>query len=487
MRTAERAARIKPVPAQVQLLEKQLLSADAKVRQVGIDSIPDLGAPAEPLANCISGLLEHQNWYVRQSAAFACARAAESPGAADAAIRGVAGARLLHNDAYVRTCAGRALITVTQPYSTGTDDPTNESDVALGVTAEAAGMAAQETAAKLSSEDQAARETALETLSEMGACAAPYAAQIGACVSDPNLSVRNAAIEAFAALGAWVSDGSLAAGEGLSHSDAAVRRSAERALVALSEHSGEAAATGAAAQLEKQDAVARHAACVCLAKLGPLAGPHGKSLSACLEDIDSKVRLAAQRALVNAGPNALPSLEHIRKVLNSNNPDARRTAVDTMRGLSAACPQFAQAVGRTFHEDSGVGADVTRERIQAVKVLGGAGANARPYLRDVVKALEAVDIAERRAAIEALEDLGEHAGPVAEQVARCLLHADADVRRAAAEALSLMGVHAGHCLHRLEGMVDTEEDPDVRHACEQALELVRESGAIGIASPTKDG
>mmetsp|Transcript_117046 Transcript_117046/g.377713 ORF Transcript_117046/g.377713 Transcript_117046/m.377713 type:complete len:185 (-) Transcript_117046:171-725(-) len=173
------------------------------------------------------------------------------------------------------------------------------------------------------------------------------------------------------------------------------------------------------------------------------------------------------------------NLKHVKKRLSAESPDARRAAVDAMRGLSKVCPEYVQVMGKLLQEDAD-----DFQRVQILDIFGGAAANAQPYLLDIVKELEHPDWAVRRAAIECLQDLGEHATPTASQVARRLLHHDPDVKRAAAEALGRMGVHAGGYGHRIQGTLDTEEDPDVRRACEVALQLLEAAGDMDGTPPT---
>merc|ERR1711865_153854 len=98
------------------------------------------------------------------------------------------------------------------------------------------------------------------------------------------------------------------------------------------------------------------------------------------------------------------------------------------------------------------------------------------YLEEIAKALEDKDWGLRRVAIEALCDLQEHGDAAAAEVARRLLHHDPDVRRAAAEALGRMGLHAGEYGHRVEGLLDTEEDPDVKSTCADACDMLYAAG-----------
>merc|ERR1712066_431184 len=115
---------------------------------------------------------------------------------------------------------------------------------------------------------------------------------------------------------------------------------------------------------------------------------------------------------------------------------------------------------------------------QILNILGGSGANCKAYLADMARELESSDWGVRQAAVEAFADLGEHAAIGAKEVARRLLSADRDTRRAAAEAIGMMGKHAGEYGRRVEVLLDTEDDEDVRRSCEQAAKKLEEAGVL---------
>jgi HEAT repeat protein len=465
---------VKKVPASVQLLLLQLKNSDASTRRNGGETIPTLHAPAEPLTDSIGELFGHENWYVRQSAAEALSHCVESQGAADLATRVVAAPYMDDKDEQKRRCAGD---TLTRIVSIVTADEGNESNIKHDP--ETARAAATEAAARLKSEDPGVRRNAIDTLSHMGRCATPHASEIGERLADPDISVRNAAVRAFTVLGTAAAGGAPEAGVLLAHADPVVRRTGARGIIALAAHSGAAAADGVAAQLHHQNPTTRTAAALCLADLGPLAAPHGKELAQLLEDEDVHVRCAAVRALAHAGPKVAAHMAHIKARLGHSNPNTRRAAVDTIRSLAGTCASFAQAMGKTLHEETQQQtADVIRQMQQILTILGGAGRNAVPYLADIARELEAGDWAIRQASIEALCDLGEHADKAAKEVARRLLHPDRDTRRAAAEALGRMGTHAGEYGRRVEALLDTEEDEDVRRTCEVAAQRLHEAGVL---------
>lgn len=480
--TAERMRRIKPVPAPVQYLDKQLQSADTEIRQTGLDSIHKMNVPSEPLTDCLARLMEHQNWYVRQAAADGVVRAAQVPKAVEVALRDVAGKRMETEDIYTRSCASRALVGVVQKHL-APDEGEKEgfvgsfSTAGPGIPEQVAAEAASQVAQRLTHEDPRIVQNAVEALTQMGECAAPHAPQLGACIANPDVGVRNAIIRAFKNLGVPAAGGADDLGQRLAHEDPITRRAATRALLAMSHHSGAAAAAGAAAQLKNPDPIARQAAAACLATLGPLAAPWAKHLSARLEDDDTSVRITAVRALVNGGPSTAPYVKHVKHRMNSEDPEVRAAAVDAMRGLARVCPVYAKAVGKMLAEDAEQSGGI-QQRVQALKVLAGAEANAQPYLTDIVTELQYPDWAVRRAAIEALQDLKEHAVPVASQVARRVLHHEPDTRRAAAEALGLMGIHSAGFGDRLVGTHATEEDQDVKAACAEAIDMLTKCGAL---------
>ncbi|CAE8600237.1 unnamed protein product, partial [Polarella glacialis] len=118
-------ARIKPVPASIQLLEKQLVSGDPGVRDSGLNSITKLKPPVEPLTNLAAKLLEDGNWFVRRAAGAALTRCSELEDCAQIAIHSVAAPRLSHEDHEVRRQAARTLVYVAV-LGAGSEAPTAE-------------------------------------------------------------------------------------------------------------------------------------------------------------------------------------------------------------------------------------------------------------------------------------------------------------------------------------------------------------------------
>jgi len=262
-----------------------------------------------------------------------------------------------------------------------------------------------------------------------------------------------------------------AVAERLRHPEKEIRRAATKAVHALAAHSGGEAAAAVAGQVSQcATSPERRYLLLVLADMKELAAPHGKVLADLLEDPEASVRAAAVRALVSAGPKVAPSsLKHVKRRLEHEDPDVRRAAMDAMRALSSTCPSYAQSVGKLLNEDQEVPTEESiRYKIAILTILGGAATNAEPYLENLTDALNDKDWGVRRAAVESLVALGEHATPAAADVAQRLLHHDPDVRRAAAECLGRMGVHSGKYAGHVEGAVETEEDDDVRRACEKA-------------------
>merc|ERR1712187_1074709 len=214
-----------------------------------------------------------------------------------------------------------------------------------------------------------------------------------------------------------------------------------------------------------------------MVEFGSLSAPHGPELAKLLDEPLIETRFVAVRALIAAGPDvAETSLKVIRKRLEHESADVRRAAVDTIRGLAPQSEQVANSIGKILIEEEEDGTEESvRSRIQVLEILGGAGANAAPFLIEIAKTLEASDWRIRRATIESLADLGPHAKDAAREVSRRMLHHDPDVRRAAVEALGRMGKNAGQHGARIEGMIETEEDPDVKQACVAAFKMMQEA------------
>jgi HEAT repeat protein len=243
-----------------------------------------------------------------------------------------------------------------------------------------------------------------------------------------------------------------------------IRRSATKAIVTLEPHAGSEAAKAVASMLSNSSDTTKRAAALCLAELGKHTAPHGKALAVLLESEDVGVRNASVRALVAGGRGMASSMSTLMKKLDHPNEDVRRAAVAALRGLAAQCSKFTKTAHKLIEEEPSV-----RHHCQALDILGGSETYALPHLSDIVLGLEDKEWKVRRAAIDALEDLGPHAGKAGGEVARRLLHDNPDTRRAAAEALGRMGQHAGDFARRVEGLVETEKDEDVKRSCESAV------------------
>eukprot|EP00439_Symbiodinium_sp_Y106_P041984 s2177_g5.t1 len=266
-----RIAQVKPVPATVQLLEKQLLNGagakasgdravkglqgwdegDREVRAQGVQSITKIRPPAEPLTDLLARLIQHENWYVRRTAAAATAKCAELEDTAEMAVHKVAAAQLENEDPDVRICVARSLLamhrasvseappksralnivrrvfksfeeleeernaaealrlcckSVTQQTTLDDDAPlpTARSDDSMqncalpgAVAAEVGGLAVQEIAARLAHENRDIRELAVNTVAQLGR----ETRKLGSLVADPEIPVCVAASSAFEQLG----------------------------------------------------------------------------------------------------------------------------------------------------------------------------------------------------------------------------------------------------------------------------------------------
>lgn len=467
---------IKPKPASIQLLERQLSAADPGVRSAGVDSIPKVKTPLDPLQDCLVDLLEHQNWYVRHTAIEANCTSIQFPGAAPVTIKKILGPRLAHEDGKVQDCAAAALVRIVE-----------ETDKCASM--DCAEKAAREVAAKLSHQETRVRKTALETLNRMGASAKPHVQAIYRCLSDPEPVVRRRVVQISACpptgLGELMREGVPEAARLTTHEDPAIRLSAHKACMELVKHSEKEVAEALAAQLGHEDPLMRRVVLDILYELGPLCAPHGQAIIECIEAPEAFVRYSAVRALASGGAAMVKSLKFLYKLILHQDKDIRRAAVDALRELSRTHTIFAKAVGRTLLEEpEELNAETFDLLCQVLRVLGGAAANATPYLNEMAGQLDCSDWNVRRAAIEAIEDLGEHAKGAAPQVARRLLHHEPDVRRAAAEALGRMRENCGPYWTRVQEMVDNEDDEDVLQACQEALRRFDEAG-VGVDEETR--
>lgn len=464
---------IKAKPACVQLLEKQLSNADPAIRKTGADSIPNIKAPAKPLAECLETHFDHQNWYAKRSAVSAATRAIESKDAANPTIQ-VLTNRLDSSDCETRKCAGRALA--------GIANAACQSDASKLIPQFCAENAAQAAADCLEHEDPRVRQNAVESLALFSDSAAPHASRLAKRLTDTDGSVRRSVATACTTLGVVATEAAEDVSRLTNHQEDCVRASARNAAFALSTHSGPDVAAAVIQALQVcSDASVRRETLDLMCDLGALMAPHGKVLASFLDDADFGVRCCAIRAMVSAGPNVSgSSLEHVLRRTEQQDRDLRRSAVDAMRALAPMCPQYAAAVGKSLQET----AETIQQRCDVFRILGGAGANAGPFLEDMSYGLDDKDWAVRRATIEAFEDLKEYATEAAPHVARHLLHHSPNVRRAAAETLGRMGLHCGPYANRVEAMLDTEEDEDVLHTCQQAHQMLLDCGAYETKHPT---
>jgi len=469
---------IKKVPASVQLLDVRLTSFDEEIRRQAYTGLSKLDAPEEPLVEKIVEKFDHENWYVREAAYMAIGYCVEA-GCGELAGRSIAG-HLEHEDPHIRFCAGRALLAVEDRVRVKLEDLKNpmsknsaKGDPAIIAQATvAAEQAAGHLAARLDHTDPKIRQNALDALSRMGQYCIPHAINMCNMVLDPNLSVRNELVRVIERLGVILVEGVAKLASCLAEPQENMRRSGTRCLLELMKTCGPEVAQGVADMLKHESRITKMASLEFLAQMGHLAADHGSAMADMLEEPDAEVRLTAVRAMISAGKAMGHHLKDIKPRTLHPNPDVSRAAIKTLRGLAPLCPKVAKAAFKDLEEDP----DDVPICTAAIQVLAGAAHNVTPYLDEVAKALEDKDWGLRRAAIEALADLKEHAVPAGNEVARRLLHHDPDVRRAAVEALGRMGVHAGEFGHRVEGLGDTEEDPDVNHACKVACGMLWAAG-----------
>lgn len=205
-----------------------------------------------------------------------------------------------------------------------------------------------------------------------------------------------------------------------------------------------------------------------------------------LEERDVVIRAAAGRAIVCSFTESGSAVKLLRRKLDHPDPDIRRAAQDVLRGLAAQSLPVALAIGKVLVEDtSEVSPEAVRLRRQCMTILGGAGKNAKKFLVDIARELENSDFSVRRAALEAIQDLGEHGKGACTEIGRRLLHADAVVRRIAVETICRMGIHGEVLVPRVEGMVDVEEDPDVKNAIMVTLQRAQEIEGMDSPRPKK--
>eukprot|EP00928_Gymnodinium_smaydae_P026727 TRINITY_DN208_c0_g1_i1.p1 TRINITY_DN208_c0_g1~~TRINITY_DN208_c0_g1_i1.p1 ORF type:complete len:521 (+),score=133.36 TRINITY_DN208_c0_g1_i1:35-1564(+) len=487
---------VKPVSAAVQLLEKQLLSADPLVRRSGADSVPRLRAPTDQIQDLAKKLLKHENWYARSASVDAIVLSVLHQGSkhAEKSIE-LAATSLEDEDGETRRCGGRALVSIAeQPVEPR--PPTMLGDAIPAPTPEQmenadrlSELAAAEVAKRLQDKRRHVRENAVVTLAKLGKWAAPHATVLASLLGD-EVTVRHGAIRAVEQLGAIVSEGAPEMAKWFESPDTMIRNCGRQALLALARSDGKAAADATVVYLDSKDVVARRAAAQCLVELGGYAAPHAERIGKLLEDENQGLRVMSTRILVAAG-TAEPKLvakcvRSVCKRMEHPNIDVRRASLDCVRALASIIDKFARAQGRLFLEDmAGVDAETfTRRKLNAIQVIGGAGPNAEPYLEYIAKELESKEWRLRRAALHCFVDLGKYASGVGvKEVCKRLLHEEPDVRRLAAETVGKMGIHVGGYSHRVEASLDAEEDPDVREAIQTATKLLQQAGAMAMSEP----
>jgi len=467
-----RGAQIKPKPANVQLLDRQLCNADAAIRAVGVASIPRIQAPVEPLTDSIVDKLEHQNWYIRRVGSQAAVTAIQSKDAAGVTVKDTLGTRLESTDPEIRRCAANGLTGIVE-VAAAPDPPS----LIPEKTAEAA---AEELFKRISHQDPRVREETLKAIGKIGELARPAMKQALSRLADDDPSVRRRAVELCTSLGVVATEAVEEVATLLQHQESIFRRTGTKALIRLADHSGAQVAAAVARQLEHcPDVVHRRAILLLMVDLGPLFSPHGRTIAQMLNDSDSGIRVQATKALVAAGPAVADTcLDVVVPRMDHHDRTMRRAAVDCMREMAAISAPFARAAGRYLQEEPDDLADPTQYRMDVLRVLGGAQKHAVPFLEEMAYALEDREWAIRRAAIEALSDLGEHAELAAPGVAMRMLHHEPEVRSAAVECLGRMGLYAGEYATSVEGLLEQEEDEEVINMCKVAHKMLLESGVF---------
>lgn len=491
------APKIKAVSASVQLLEKQLTSADPVVRQSGVNSVPKLKAPADQILDCATRVLTHENWYARRAAsdalAFAVLRGADTVGPQAA---GLAGKSLTNEDSEIQRLGGKTLVQIAaqpkDPLYNGQalpapkepdefdDDLIDEDPVD-----KLSNGAAAELVARLEHDDYHVRENATIAFGGLGQWAESHASALAKLVGDASPMVRHAALRAIDSLGAFASPGASGMAAWLESPEEVIQSSARKALLMLGKHDGPAAAAAAIAVLDSPNVMARRGAAQVLVDLGEYAAVHCVRISEMLEDVDCNMRSMCRKVLVSAAtadPKEVANcVSVVIRMMEHPDEDISRAAVDCTRALSSIVPKFARSQGRFFIEDNGTldGEKLALKKIRAVAALSGAGEHAEPYLEDICRELESSDWRLRRAVVHCMADLKSHASGVgAKEVCKRFLSEEPDVRRAAVDTIGRMGIHAGSYAERVEAMLESEGDEDVLKVIRASVDMLRACGAL---------
>lgn len=489
--------KVKPVSGAVQLLEKQIATADPGIRKTGVNSTPKLRAPTTQIVDACDRAFKHENWYAKRTASDVLAMSVLHGKGCETGYGAtkLAGNLMDDEDPEVRRCMARALLLIAHqpkeeapkqllPGQTWTaleaEDQTSVDELSKD--------AALQIANKLTNRDADVRDNAVLALSSLESWATPHTKKLVQLIGDPEIFVRHGVIRAVDKLGALCSSVSDEMGKFLEHDDEAVRYTAKSCLLALAKYDGKAASKGTVKFIKSTNVRTRLAAMQLLMELKGYAASHSEAIAELLGDQDVNVRAMVPRILVAAATKKEEkkvgkSLKVIQNRMDNKDQDIARGAVACMRALSFISSKFARSQGRCFLEDM---ADmdpetVTRKRMQAIEVLGGAGENAQPYLDEMIVQIESKDWRLRRAVAHCLEDLKEAGtGQGAKEVAKRLLHAEPDVRRAAAECVGRMGIHAGRYGQRVEAALATEEDEDVKSVLEVACARLEACGILAM-------
>jgi len=98
----------------LQLLERQLKAADRGTRLQGLDTLNSVPVPVEAISNSLLELLEHENLYVKQTAAEGIGRTALAKNRSCVLALDMVGPRMKHDTPEISRQAASALLQVTQ-------------------------------------------------------------------------------------------------------------------------------------------------------------------------------------------------------------------------------------------------------------------------------------------------------------------------------------------------------------------------------------
>jgi HEAT repeat protein len=391
----------------------------------------------------VGDMMEHKHWYVREAAGRALAHIGTScPQPVD-----VAAQKIENKDHHVRQVAVDCLQLMGERAELPPD---------LTCVAE-----------RLQHPEVGVRISALEALSSMGSHAAPHATEICSLVADDSVAVRRICVQSISKLGETVQEGADAAASHLGHPDNIIRRNAAEAMVLL-QPPGKAA-DAVAKILIHENPKAREIAARTLGRIGAPAARHMDTMAELLEDPDIPVRNAAIDSMSGFGDAADPYVEHVIERLRNENAPVRRDAIRVLRPLGCASPKIAQDIFNCIDHPESMEMIPLFLRKAVIQTFGGLGANAQPFLMNMLDRLTDSDWGCKRAMVITIGELGPFVTePALEEITRYLWHADPSVRRAAVEALGEMGEHATAVADSVDKCTD-DDDEDVQEAARRAM------------------